>query len=211
MLLSALLLAASVSADFRPDLFFAGRTRGQGTVSIATSSRPRILSVDGTGRLQTDGSLILSQAVTLDGKTTQREFTLRRVSPTAWQGTLTDAAGPVRATVSGNRMALAYPMKRGGMRMQQTLTLQPGGRTVLNRARHDDGHPGREDRGDDHQAGLGSGPITGNGRDGADFGAGQGARRERCFRIVTDARHSHAPKDARRRRRSSIVGNGSGH
>lgn len=137
LVLSALVLAAAAPAtpEFRPDLFFAGRTHGDGTVAIATSSRPRILSVEGTGRIQPDRSLTLSQAVTLDGKTTQRSFAIRRVSATAWQGTLSDAAGPVRATVEGSRMTLAYPMKRAGMRMSQTLTLQPGGRTLLNRAR----------------------------------------------------------------------------
>src|SRR5205085_1103708 len=35
---------------------------------------------------------------------------------------------------------------------------------------------------------------TGNGRDGADFGSGQGERRERCCGIVTDAATSPWPK-----------------
>lgn len=134
-----LALAMQVSVvpalDFRPDLFFTGRTQGEGTVRVATSSRPRILSVQGTGGVGPDGSLVLDQAVTLDGKTTNRRFRLRRISSAVWAGTLTDGAGPVRATVTGNRLSLAYPMKRAGMRMTQTLTLQPGGRVVINRAR----------------------------------------------------------------------------
>lgn len=136
-LLAALALAAAPAAPatFRPDLFFAGRTRGSGTVTIATSSRPRILSVQGTGRIEPSGELVLDQAVTIDGKREQRSFRIRRAGGNVWQGTMTDAAGPVKATVQGNRLILAYPMKRAGMRMNQTLTLQPGGRTLLNRAR----------------------------------------------------------------------------
>lgn len=130
-----LLALAAATPDFRPDLFFAGRTQGKGTIRVATSSRPRILSVEGSGRIEPDGGLVLDQTITLDGKVTQRRFTLRRVSSDVWAGTLTDAAGPVRATVTGNRLSLAYRMKRAGMRMTQTLTLQPGGRVALNRAR----------------------------------------------------------------------------
>ncbi len=127
--------AVDAYETLRPDLFFAGRTRGAGTIRVATSSRPRTLSVEGTGSIAPDGRLVLEQAVTIDGKTTLRSFVLRRVSTDTWAGTLSDAAGPVRAVVAGNRMTLAYPMKRAGMRMAQTLTLQPGGRTMLNRAR----------------------------------------------------------------------------
>lgn len=134
-LLPIVTMLAVAADEFRPDLFFAGRTQGAGTVRLATSSRPRVLSVQGTGRILPDGSLVLDQAVTLDGKTSSRSFTLRRVSDTVWSGTLTDAAGPVRATVAGDSLSLSYPMKRAGMRMTQTLTLQPGGRIVLNRAR----------------------------------------------------------------------------
>lgn len=45
---------------------------------------------------------------------------------------------------------------------------------------------------------LRSRPVTGNGRDGADFGVGRGARRKRCCRIGTDERHRAAPKAVRR-------------
>lgn len=133
--LVALAAAAPDAPQFRPDLFFAGRTQGAGTVRVATSSRARTLSVQGTGRIEPDGTLVLDQEITLDGEPTRRRFTLRRESDTVWSGTLTDAAGPVRATIAGDRLSLAYSMKRAGMRMTQTLTLQPGGRVAINRAR----------------------------------------------------------------------------
>lgn len=136
---SALLAAAPAAAppapEFRPDLFFQGRTRGAGTVRVATSSRLKKLAVEGTGRLDPQSGLVLDQAVTIDGKTTSRSFRIARLPDGSWQGTLSDAAGPVRATVSGNRMTLDYRMRRAGMRMHQVLDLQPGGRTLLNRAR----------------------------------------------------------------------------
>jgi len=137
LLVPALLAAAqpaATSADFRPDLFFAGRTRGRGTITVATSSRPRVLAVEGIGRIAPDGALVLDQAIELDGKRSQRSFRIRRAADGTWQGTLSDAAGPVAAEVAGATLRLSYRMKRAGMRMNQILTLQPGGRTLLNRA-----------------------------------------------------------------------------
>lgn len=126
-----------VASDFRPDLFFEGRTRGTGTLRIATSARPRPLAVEGTGRIEPDGALVLDQAVTLNGKTSDRSFRLLRVADARtgrveWQCTLTDAVGPVVVQVDGNRMTLVYHMKGAGRRLNQTLDLAPDGRTVRN-------------------------------------------------------------------------------
>lgn len=134
LLTLALAASAVPAAEFRPDLFFQGRTRGAGSVTVAASSRPRALSVESVGRIAPDGELILDQRILLDGKPSARSFRIRRAADGAWAGTLSDAAGPVRATVAGRTMRLSYRMKRAGMRMNQTLTLRPGGRSVLNRA-----------------------------------------------------------------------------
>lgn len=132
--LALILFAAPASAQFRPDVFFQGRTRGEGTVKVVASSRPRALAVRSVGRVMPDGELVLDQAIRIDGKPSTRTFRIRRAADGAYVGTLSDASGPVRATVSGNTMRLSYPMKRAGFRMNQLLTLQPGGRTVLNQA-----------------------------------------------------------------------------
>ena len=132
--LAATLLAVPASAQFRPDVFFQGRTRGAGTVKIIASSRPRALAVRSVGRVLPDGELMLDQAIRIDGKPSSRTFRIRRAADGAYVGTLSDASGPVRASVTGNVMSLSYPMKRRGFRMNQLLTLQPGGRTLLNRA-----------------------------------------------------------------------------
>jgi len=120
-------------SSFRPDLFFAGRTRGAGTIVTAMSSRPKQLSVEGVGSIAPDGLMTLDQAVTIDGKSSLRRFAIRRVSANAWQGTLSDAQGPVRGEVVGNNLRLHYRLKDRGMLMNQLLTLQPGGRTLRNR------------------------------------------------------------------------------
>lgn len=133
-LATALIAAAPAPADFRPDLFFEGRTRGSGTVDTLASA-PHPLAVESVGRIAPDGTLILDQAITIGGERSARTFRIRRLPDGRWQGSLTDASGPVRAVVTGNTLTLAYPMKRSSMRMSQTLTLQPGGRTLLNRAR----------------------------------------------------------------------------
>ena len=135
LLLLAAAQAASATAEFRPDLFFAGRTRGAGTVKTLTGSKAQSLQVSSIGRTEPDGTLVLDQDIRLDGKQQQRTFRIRRSADGSWTGTLSDASGPVSASVRGPTLSLAYPMKRGGMRMNQMLTLQPGGRTLLNRAR----------------------------------------------------------------------------
>ena len=132
--LAAVLFAVPASAQFRPEIFFQGRTRGAGTVKIVASSSPRALSVQSVGRVMPDGELVLDQAIRIDGKPSTRTFRIRRAQDGAYLGTLSDASGPVRATVTGNVMSLSYPMKRRGFRMNQRLTLQPGGRSLLNQA-----------------------------------------------------------------------------
>ena len=132
--LAAMVFAVPASAQFRPDVFFQGRTRGVGTVKIVASSRPRALTVQSVGRVMPDGELVLDQAIRIDGKPSTRTFRIRRAADGAYVGTLSDASGPVRASVTGNVMSLSYPMKRRGFRMNQLLTLQPGGRTLLNQA-----------------------------------------------------------------------------
>ncbi|HZF44096.1 MAG TPA: DUF3833 family protein [Sphingomonadaceae bacterium] len=135
LLLVAAAQATAATAEFRPDLFFAGPTRGTGTVKTLTAAQPRSLQVSSVGRIEPDGTLVLDQDIRLGGKPQQRTFRIRRSADGDWIGTLSDASGPVSASVRGPTLSLAYPMKRGGMRMNQTLTLQPGGRTLLNRAR----------------------------------------------------------------------------
>jgi hypothetical protein len=57
---------------------------------------------------------------------------MRRVASGSYTGSLTDAEGPVHVTVSGPRAHIKYRMP-GGVKVDQQLTLQSDGRTLLNR------------------------------------------------------------------------------
>ena len=111
--------------------FFAGQSRGEGTLKIALR-RPRAVTVASVGRWGSDGGLILDQTVTLAGQpATQRQWQLRRDGPGAFAGSLSDAAGPVAGRFEGNRLHLRFTMK-GGLRADQWLALQPGGKVLHN-------------------------------------------------------------------------------
>jgi len=135
-----LLLAAAgpISSDlsapqpvFHPAVFFAGRTEGHAKLKqLFHSARP--VHVVGNGRVERD-TLILDQIVTQQGKKPERrQWRIRETTPGRYAGTLSDATGPVSGDVAGNCLHLAYPMK-GGLKVEQRIYLQPGGRTALNR------------------------------------------------------------------------------
>ena len=60
-----------------------------------------------------------------------RSWHLLPAGPGRFTGTLTDANGPVVASVAGPRLDIAYPMK-GGLKAVQVLTLRPDGKTLDN-------------------------------------------------------------------------------
>lgn len=137
-----LALAACISAGdrkelaqsepvFRPEQFFAGETTGTGTLKVV--GRERVTTfVEGTGRLQPDGSLKLRQRITEGNKPPRvRTWMVRPIGGGRYTGTLTDAKGPVEGEVSGNEFHVRY--KGDGTTIEQWLYLQPDGRTVENR------------------------------------------------------------------------------
>ena len=77
-----------------------------------------------------------------------------RPRPTTMTGTITDNPGPVSGRLDGNRLLLNYTMK-GGLKAEQVLTLQPGGRIADQP--HDGAqvrHAGGARRRSDHQGRL---------------------------------------------------------
>ncbi len=117
---------------FDPIAFFMGSTEGRGSLKVVTRHRKSVL-VEGHGVSDGAGGIILQQDVRQGADpTTHRTWHLRRTAANVYAGTLSDATGPVRGEVTGNRLYLSFRMK-GGLRAQQWLYLQPGGQVSLNR------------------------------------------------------------------------------
>jgi hypothetical protein len=136
-ILPLLLLTACTSvqlpagpAPLDPIAFFTGETRGIGTLDpIVGRSVP--ISVESRGTPEA-GGLRLVQRIregTKPGRV--RTWTMRKVAPGRYTGTLTDASGPVELTVSGARAYVRYRTP-SGLTIGQQLALQPDGRTILN-------------------------------------------------------------------------------
>ena len=119
---------------FNPVKAFAGRSHGDGTLSVILQP-PQPYHVESRGFTQTDGTFRLEQTVTFTGKPPQkRVWLLKKVSPTDYAGTLSDAAGPVEGHITGPQFNLIYPLP-GNLTMHQTLTLKPGGKVIDNLGR----------------------------------------------------------------------------
>lgn len=116
---------------FDPIVFFAGHTKGRGSLAVAMHRRKPTL-VDGHGIVTSDGGIDLAQDVRQgDGTPTHRTWHLRRIATGRYAGTLSGARGPVSGEVEGNCFHLRFAMK-GGLRAQQWLYLQPDGQTARN-------------------------------------------------------------------------------
>jgi len=115
---------------FDPVAFFEGRTAGLGVLDIRGSA-PVVVRVESVGTRTADG-LRLQQTVTRgDDEPSERTWELRQSGPATYAGTLTDASGPVEATVEGNELTIRY--KTGSVTsVTQHVTLEPGGRLALN-------------------------------------------------------------------------------
>lgn len=125
---------AAPAPVFLAERFFLGRTAGEGSLKIVFKDAQSI-RVEGRGRLQPDGTLILDQMVWRGGTAPkQRQWRIRTVAPGRYRGRLTDATDEIVGETHGNLLHLSYPMK-GGVHAEQWLYLQPDGRTALNRMR----------------------------------------------------------------------------
>jgi len=139
-LLSALLVATTVlcplaaaqaPVEFTPRVGFEGESEGRGTLKFAFR-KPRAFHVTSRGTEQGDGTFRLDQTITFTGEPPQSRFwVMTRTAEDHYTATLSDAAGPVEATVSGPRLSLHYRVK-GPVFMHQELVLSADGRTIDN-------------------------------------------------------------------------------
>lgn len=128
-----ILAIAVAAATLNPVEFFRGRTHGDGTLKILFQGSKRI-SVDSTGRAEPDGALVLDQTIHEPGKPERgRTWRFRQTGPNRFDGTLTDAAGPVRVEVEGTRIRIRYKGK-DHLDFEQWLT-PAGPRQVTNKMR----------------------------------------------------------------------------
>lgn len=137
-MLAALALAAGadaapapVTTTFDPVAFFTGRTTGEGRLKklFTASQATHVVSV---GKVDAGGALVLDQTVRIEGdKDRVRQWRLRKVSPARYEGTLSDARGPVVATLERGVLHIAYSDK-DGFAFRQQVTLAPGGRQAHN-------------------------------------------------------------------------------
>ena len=128
-----LIIAAPAHAAFNPVDFFRGHTRGEGTLKVIFQS-PKQIRVDSFGRAEKDGSLILEQTIHEPGKPARsRAWRLRQTAPNRFEGTLTDAAGPVRVDVAEDRVRIRYKAKNS-LDFDQMMT-PDGPRQVRNKMR----------------------------------------------------------------------------
>ncbi|MDQ2888998.1 MAG: DUF3833 domain-containing protein [Gemmatimonadota bacterium] len=123
---------AAPSPEFRPELFFAGATHGDGTLSQRGKAARR-LTVEGHGVTEADGSFRLDQGVTYaDGSKEKRTWHLKRTGAHTYSATLSDASGNVSGETVGNEFRLRYLVRQPAVYMNQRIFLQPDGRTALN-------------------------------------------------------------------------------
>ena len=123
---------ARPSPKFSPQAFFSGKTVGEGTLDVVFS-RPSHTHVEGLGEVKKNGTLILVQRVKEGDKPPRtRTWHIRPVGGGNFQGTLSDAKGPISADVRGNLLHIRFTGK-DGLENEQWLYLQPGGRVARNR------------------------------------------------------------------------------
>jgi Protein of unknown function (DUF3833) len=128
-----LVAAAPAQAAFNPVDFFRGHTRGEGTLKVIFQSAKQ-MKVDSFGRVEKDGSLLLEQTIHEPGKPPRsRAWRLRQTGPNRFEGTLTEAAGPVRVDVAADSVRIRYKAKNH-LDFDQTLT-PDGARQVRNQMR----------------------------------------------------------------------------
>ena len=113
--------APTQAAPFNPVEFFHGRSHGEGTLKIIFQSAKHI-TVDSEGQAEKDGSLVLKQVIHEAGKPPRtRYWRMRETAANRFEGTLTDAASPVRVDVTKGGLRIRYTGK-DHLNFDQVLT-----------------------------------------------------------------------------------------
>lgn len=140
---SAAPVALAEAPRFDPFTFFAGESRGEGVLAKVLSD-PVPVRVESRGRIEVEARpgaswaepprkvLVLGQTIREGDKLPrQRQWRLVEIAPGRYEGTLSDAIGPVSARSEGNRLTITFTMQ-GGFAVRQDLTLSPDGTRAAN-------------------------------------------------------------------------------
>jgi len=120
------------TAQLDPIAYFTGRAEGRATLHKLVGAGETIL-VHSSGRSDGKGGVLLDQRIEEPGKSERtRHWHLVPTGGSGFAGTLTDANGPVVASVAGPRLDIAFPMN-GGLKAKQVLVLRADGKTLDNR------------------------------------------------------------------------------
>lgn len=120
----------ATSTPFEPMAFFDGETSGEGTLYRIIGADKQV-SVRSNGVRRPDGALEVTQRIEIEGEEPRtRSWVLSQVDDRRYEGSLTDATGPVSAFTGGRRMVIGYDTD--GTTVRQTLT-QVDEKTLLNR------------------------------------------------------------------------------
>ena len=128
---------------FDPFTFFVGKSEGKGTLARMMAD-PVPVRVESRGRIELIATreaawaapprrvLVIDQTVHEGDKPPRaRQWRLTRIGRGRYQGSLSDAIGPVSAQAEGNRLTITFTVK-DGFRVHQALTLSPDGSRAAN-------------------------------------------------------------------------------
>jgi hypothetical protein len=128
---SASAVANSPESGTDPMRFFEGRTESLSTVKVI-ARKPYKSRTLGRGDIN-GGELHLVQRVQEEGQSPyERKWRMRQVAPGRFEGTMSEAKGPVTAEEIGDRYRFRFKMK-GNVSIEQWLTPLPGGKSALSK------------------------------------------------------------------------------
>lgn len=114
----------------QPLRFFEGRTESVGTIKAMMKTTHRVESI-GHGTIDADGALTLIQQVRDEGEAPhQRVWHIRKVGPTKFAGTMSEAEGPISIEQVGDGYCFRFNI-RGGLAAEQWLIPNRDGNSGL--------------------------------------------------------------------------------
>lgn len=131
---------AAVGRDFDPMKFFTGRTRSEGVFTDRAGRTKERVKTETWGRM-VNGELRLEQDLYIGNKPRQRRsWRMKRIDARHFEATANDMVGTALGRVDGNTFSWTFTLATKpknpiyNVRMSQRMTLEPGGRSMVNRS-----------------------------------------------------------------------------